>query len=119
MKHLVGKEVTKEVDFMEEKVSIRKLTFGQIIELQKQIKAVQTKPKSKKNEEVDSMELLRIVIGAGVIGAQELSVEDYQSFPPDELNNLATEVLNYIGLSTDAVEVDPDSDVDGETPMGN
>jgi hypothetical protein len=91
MKHLVGKVQTKKVPFMGDEVEIRKLPVHDIMELQEEIKKSQ-----KKN---DHMGLLFHVLKVSVIGADELTKEEFETFPPSDLNELAEAVLEYCGLS--------------------
>jgi hypothetical protein len=95
MKKLVGKKVTKKVDFMGDKVEIIQLSLNQVKEVQKIVKASQ----ETKNEE-DQFGLLRDVIRISVIGADELTDEDFNTFPVAELNNLVNSVLEYSGLGS-------------------
>ena len=98
MKHLVGKDVTKEVDFMNDKVTIRKLNTGRILEVQKAVQEMNKKSKGKDDDDT-SLNLIRIVIRNGVIGANELKDEDFLEFPLDEINKLVESILGYSGLS--------------------
>jgi hypothetical protein len=93
MKHLVGKEIIKKVPFMGDEVEVRKLTVGQVLEVQKIIQ------KSSKSKSEDSqVELIRDVIKLAVVGADELTDDDFRQFPLQELNALSEEIINYSGL---------------------
>lgn len=91
MKHLVGKSMSKKVKFMGEDVTIRKLSVSQVMDIQEKSKVAEA-------DENASMELLQYVISCAVDGASELSAEDFQTFPIDELSKLSNEVLGYSGL---------------------
>ena len=91
MKHLVGKAQTKKVKFMGDTVEIKKLTVAQVMELQELIKA------AAKAE--DQMQILRDVLRLSVVGAEEMTDEDFNTFSPVDLNELSEEVLAYCGLS--------------------
>lgn len=93
MKNLVGKVITEKADFMGETVEIRKLSVSQVMEVQKIVK---NSAKSKKEE--DQLGLLRDVIRLAVVGAEELSDEDFNTFPLSELNELTNKVLRFSGL---------------------
>jgi hypothetical protein len=93
MKHLVGKTITKEVDFMGDKVEIKKLTVGEVMSVQKLLE------KSNKSKSEDAqISLIRDVIKIAVIGANELSDDDFKQFPLAELNALSEEIIGYSGL---------------------
>lgn len=94
MKHLVGKTVTKTVEFMDDKVQIRQLSVGDVLELQEALKDA---------DEADSLETVSKLIRTGVVGAEELSDEDLQSFPLGELLALSQEVMAYCGLQAETV----------------
>lgn len=91
MKHLIGKSMSKKIKFMGEDVTVRKLSVAQVMDIQE-------KSKSADNDENASMELLQYVISCAVDGAEELTRDDFQSFPIDELSRLSNEVLAYSGL---------------------
>jgi hypothetical protein len=91
MKHLVGKSMTKKVKFLGEDVTVKKLSVAQVMD-------IQAKSKDASTDENAGMELLQYVIGCAVEGASELSSEDFQSFPVDELSKLSNEILSFSGL---------------------
>ena len=89
MKHLVGKAQTKKVKFLGDTVEIRKLTVSQVMELQEIIKNA---------DKEDPMAVLRDTLRLAVIGAEEMTNEEFDTFPPADLNELSEEVLKYCGL---------------------
>ena len=91
MKHLVGKAQTKKVEFMGDEVEIKKLSVAQVMELQEIIKKA-TKSK-------DQMAVLRDTLRLAVVGAEDMSNEEFDTFSPVDLNKLAEEVLAYCGLA--------------------
>lgn len=91
MKHLVGKSQTKKVEFMGDEVEIKKLSVAEVMELQEIIK--------KASKSKDPLQVLKDVLRISVVGAEELNDEDFNSFSPVDLNELAQEVLVYCGLS--------------------
>jgi len=100
MKHLVGKVITKKVSFMSDEVEIRKMSVKEVMGVQELVK------KANKSKSDDSqLGLLRDLIRLAVVGAEEISDEDFNSFPIGELSDLSNEVLAFSGL--------------GETPAGN
>jgi len=97
MKHLVGKVITKEVPFMGEKLSIRKLSVNEVLEVQKIVQ----KANKAKGEEAQLV-LLQDVIKVAVPEAQELTSEDFKTFPIGELSELTESILSFAGLSGDS-----------------
>lgn len=95
LKGLVGKKMSKEVNFMGEKVKITKLQVSQVIEIQALSKKAQS-------SEDDGFEVLTAVIKAGVEGAGELTDEEFRNFPLDELSKLSGEVMKYSGIGGDS-----------------
>jgi len=93
MKHLVGKAVTEKVDFMGDKVEVKKLTVGEVMGLQKTIEAA---AKSKKDGA--QLKLLCDIIKIAVIGADELTDEDFETFPVEELTGLSEHIMRLSGL---------------------
>lgn len=91
LKSLVGKPMTKKVKFMGEDVEIKKLSVGEVLEIQQLSKGVA-------EDEKASLELLQFVISSAVKGAEELTTDDYSSFPIDELSKLSSSVLEFSGL---------------------
>lgn len=94
MKHLVGKTVTKTVEFMDDKVQIKQLSVKDVMELQELLKDA---------TETDSIDTIGVIIRAGVVGAEDMSDDDLQSFPVGELMALSQEIMAYCGLKAEAV----------------
>jgi hypothetical protein len=93
MKHLVGKAITEKVPFMGDEVEVKKMTVGEILELQKVIAKVGDSDDASKQ-----IGLLRDIIKVAVLGADELSDADFDTFPIEELNKLSTKVMELSGL---------------------
>jgi hypothetical protein len=93
MKHLVNKSITEKVPFMGDEVEVRKLTVGQIMDMQK---IIQKAEKSKADDA--QLKLLCDIIKIAVVGAEDLSEEDFSSFPLGELSELSTHVMRVSGL---------------------
>jgi len=94
MKHLVGKVITKKYSFMDDEVEVRKLSVSEVFKVQELVKKT-----NKKTDEASQLALLRDVIRLAVVGANELSDEDFDQFPLGELSNLSNNVLSFSGLS--------------------
>lgn len=100
MKNLVGKRVEKTVDFVGDEVTVRKLSVAEVKKVQELV--AKFGGTDKKGEPKDPMGLVLGVIRLGVVGADELTDEDFDTFPIDELNNLVSEVLSFSGIGEDA-----------------
>jgi len=94
MKHLVGKSQTKTIPFMGDKVTIKKLSINDVMKVRDSIKAAKT--------EDDQMGLLRTVLKLSVVDAEEMSDEDFNTFPPSDLTELSEQILEYCGLAVGA-----------------
>lgn len=97
MKHLVGKTVTKKIPFMGDEVEVKKLTVGEVFDLQDVINKSQNKKEKDPKAEI---KLLRDILRIAVIGANEISDEDFDGFPISELNALSEEILAVSGLAS-------------------
>jgi hypothetical protein len=95
MKHLVGKIITEKVDFMGEKIDVKKLSVGQVLQVQKLSKKVA----NNKASEEESIRLLRDVVRMAVVGAEELTDEEFDTFPLEELNKISNAVLKLSGVN--------------------
>ena len=94
MKHLVGKEITRKVAFMGEEVEVRNLTVGQAREIEALTKEVNAQPE----EDRDHLGLLRQVIRLAVVGAEELTDEEIDTFPISELTALSQAIMSADAL---------------------
>ena len=91
MKHLIGKSMTKKVKFLNEDLVIRKLSVADVLKVQEL-----TKKNSEDND--NSLDILGFVITTAVEGAQELTTEEIEQFPLEELSKLSTEIMEFSGL---------------------
>ena len=95
IKGLVGRKMTKSVKFMGEDVKITKLTVAEVLEIQEKAKAIE-------KDETEGFNVLKTVIKAAVEGATELTDEDFNGFPLDELSKLSSEIMKYSGIGQEA-----------------
>jgi hypothetical protein len=93
MKHLVGKSVTEKVDFMGDKVEVKKLTVGQVMDMQAVINDA-----AESDDEQAQLKLLCDIIKIAVVGAEELTDEDFKTFPIQELTGLSEHIMRLSGL---------------------
>lgn len=90
MKQFVGKTQTRKAPFMDGEVEIRLLTVGDAKAIESKTKELE---KKKGKSEMDQLELLRFVVRMAVVGADELSDEDFETFPIKELTKLSEAIM--------------------------
>ena len=95
IKGLVGKKMTKEVQFMGEKILISKLSVAEVMEIQEAARKID-------ENNAEGLEVLRTVIRSSVKDASDLSDEDFQTFPMDELSRLSNEIMKFSGIAGEA-----------------
>jgi hypothetical protein len=89
MKQFVGKAQTRKVPFMDGELEIRELTVGNI-------RAIEAKTKEQnklKEADRDQLDILRFVLRLAVVDAEEMSDEDFDSFPVSELTSLSEKIM--------------------------
>lgn len=90
MKHLIGKTLSKKVKFLGEELTIKKLTVAQVLAIQEMTKNTEDKD--------NSMDILGFVVKGSVEGAEDLTGEDIEQFPLEELSRLSNDILEFSGL---------------------
>jgi len=93
MKHLVGKVITKKVPFMGDEVEIKKLSVNEVFKVQQLVKK-----STKSKDEQDQIALLRDVMRLAVMGANDLSDDDFNTFPIADLSEITESVLSFSGI---------------------
>jgi hypothetical protein len=93
MKDLLGKQVKKEIPFVGSKVEICKLSAGQVAEIQSAAR------ESKESGQEDGMQTMYKVLRMGVVGAADITNEEFATFPIDEMNKVAEAVMEFSGLN--------------------
>ena len=91
----IGAKVTKETTFINLPLTISKLTVSQILQIQE----LSTKAQEATNAEAANLDLLVFVIKASApddLG--DLTIDDFKTFPMDELSTLSTEIMAFSGL---------------------
>lgn len=91
-KDLVGKRLTKEVDFLGSKVKIQKLTVAEVLEIQERAKQANEK-------QDDLLGVVKFVIQASVVGADEVSTEEFDQFPMEDLSKLSNDIMKFSGIT--------------------
>lgn len=100
-------KLIKPVKFMGEDVNIRKLTVGQVIEIQNKAKALipditaeELAAGAKVPDNTDAnIDLLTYVIKSGAAEFADYTAEDFRALPMDELGKLSGEIMKYSGLT--------------------
>jgi hypothetical protein len=120
IKGLVGVKMTKKVDFMGVKLLISKLSVSEVLSLQERSRELEEKEKAARDierarqeaidkgevyagpepedVEEEGFEVLKLVIRAGAENAKDLSDEEFEQLPLDELTNLTTEIMRFSGI---------------------
>jgi hypothetical protein len=95
IKNMVGKKVSKTTKFMGEDIKISKLSVSEVMEIQNKAKAID-------GDETQGLQILRVVIRSAVEGGSDLSDEDFEGFPMEELSKLSGEIMKFSGIGADA-----------------
>lgn len=92
IKGLVGRKMTKTTKFIGEDIKINKLNVAEVMAIQESAKSI--------SEDSDAgLSLLRKVIRLSAEGADELTDDDFKTFPMDELSKLSNEIMKFSGIS--------------------
>lgn len=94
IKALVGRKMTKSVQFMGEKVEISKMSVQQVLDIQERAKSI-------KEDDASGFEVMKQVIRVSVNGGADLTDEDFAAFPLDELSKLQGEVMKFSGIGAE------------------
>lgn len=90
MKHIKLKDVTKTVKFLDQDLEIKQLTVKSVKELQGQMKD---------KEGIESLDTLGTIFKSTVVGAEDMTMEDFEKFPMLALVELSKQILEYNGLN--------------------
>jgi hypothetical protein len=109
-KTLIGRRVTKTVKFLDTNVEINKLSVAQVQDIQARVAAL---PKADA-EGADGSDvgnahlgLMIEVIKMSVVGAEEVTEDQFRDFPLEDLQKLSDEVLRHSGLGKDRGNAKP------------
>ena len=91
LQSLVGKKSTKDHTIMGQKIEISKLTVAEVLEIQDMAKEAG-------EDEKANFELLRTVIRKSAKGAENMSDDDFDGFPIDELSKLSAAIMEFSGM---------------------
>ena len=106
MRKFISALPTKEVDFMDSKITIRKLSAGAIKRIGKASKDLDA------TNDDDSLTILSAILKEGVVleEGEEITMDLLEEFPLEAITGLSNEIMTYAGLNTA---------VDGENNTGN
>ena len=95
MKALIGKRMDKAYKFMNTDIKVSKLSVAQVL-------AVQELANNASADGKAGFELIKQVIKMSVKESEELTDEDFATFPMDELTKLSNEIMKFSGLGAEA-----------------
>ncbi len=105
----VGKRVSKSVKFMGEDVTITKMSVHEVQNIQAVAKQLQAKAAEHEaagtvdeDAETADFDVLKLILRLGVEGAADMTDEEIEGLPIDELSKLSNEVMRYVGLGQEA-----------------
>lgn len=90
MKHIKIVDITKKIPFMGQEVEIKQLTVKGVKDLQVSL--------SGKDANLNALETLATIFKNTVIGADEMTNEEFEAFPIQALTELSNEILKFNGL---------------------
>jgi|SaaInl4_135m_RNA_FD_contig_123_15922_length_8777_multi_4_in_0_out_2_7 hypothetical protein len=107
MRALAGKVISKKIDFMGVRITINKLSVAQVFEVQARVKELEENAKEAKETNADAddtsgVELLRFVIKMAVPDAADITDEEFEGYPLDELSTLSDQIMKYSGMAAKA-----------------
>ena len=91
LKDMVGKRLTKNTKFMNENITITKLSVSEVLE-------IQNAAKEAGEDEAANFDVLKKVIRIAAEGGEDLTDEDFDQFPIDDLSKLSTEIMKHSGM---------------------
>ena len=92
---LIGKRLDKQYKFMGVDVKMSKLSVEQVMEIQELAASAEKENKS-------GFELVKKVIRMSVEGTADVTDEEFNQFPMDELSKLSSEIMKFSGLGAEA-----------------
>ena len=86
MKHIKIKDIKKTVKFMDQDLEIKQLTV-------KGVKDLQTELNKNRDSALDAVETLSVIFKSTVVGAEDMTKEEFEKFPIEQLTKLSEEIL--------------------------
>jgi pterin-4a-carbinolamine dehydratase len=94
IKDLLNKRMTENAKFMGQTVEIHKLSVSEVMEIQELAKELEANPEK-------GFDVLKRVIKLGTKDAEDLTDEDFNRAPLDELSKLANSIMKHSGIGAD------------------
>jgi len=104
MRELLGTPAaTRKYDFLGKKnsVEVRKLSGREVKDFQKEIERLKELSPTEQGTQIQNS-----IIRLGVVGAQDLTDEELDNFPLDEVSKLAMEVFRFSGINLDEAKAE-------------
>jgi len=93
MKHLKGKKITKDIDFMGETVKVKKLSVNEVLSVQAVINKL-----SKSKDDKAQLAIVRELLRTTVEGAEDMTDDEFNEYPLAELTSLVEKCLEFSGM---------------------
>lgn len=102
-KSLVGRRATKKFQFLGTDVEVNKLSINQVNEIQDKVASLPKIVEGESTSEASRahLQLMISVIKLAVVGADEVTDEEFMNFPLSDLQKLSDDVLRHSGLGKD------------------
>ena len=90
MRDLLNKRMTTMTPFLDTKLEIRKLSVGEVTGIQDKI--------AEDNSERNDLDLPIEIIQLATTGAEDITREEFDEFPLDEVIKLSSAIMKYSGI---------------------
>jgi len=90
----IGAKIKKSIKFMGQDLEIKKLTVSQVLQIQEKAKEI-----GDIDSELANIELLVFVIKSSADELAELTKDELNEFPMEELTSLSNAIMQYSGLA--------------------
>lgn len=91
LSELVNKKSSKEVAFLGSQVKISKLSVADVLKIQEL---------AKNTAQDDLLGVVKFVIRASVEGAEEISDDQFNFFPMEDLSKLSNQIMEFSGIGS-------------------
>ena len=93
MKQFLNKTISKKIKVQGVEIELKALSLNEVMELQEVVADLDNTDEMSSN-----LTVMRSMLRVGVLGADEMSDEDFNSIPLSVLSEAVSEVLAYAGL---------------------
>ena len=91
MKHIKIVDVTKTIKFLDQDLEIKQLSVKGVKDLQEALN-------QEDSSSLNALKTLGIIFKNTVVGAEDMTEEDFEKFPIKALTELSSEILKFNGL---------------------